>query len=146
MASLNRQVPPDIEGSPVRELLPFFGVARRARALGRRDLAKLARWLTMSVADLTAEWFESDLLRSAIAARAIFGHFAGPRSAGTGWLLLQRLAEDPIPVGSGMTYYLLLFDFLIQLHYLVCRWGDRGNSNPSAGGWKAPGWLLRPPP
>jgi phytoene dehydrogenase-like protein len=87
----------------VRELWPLLGVGRRARGLGSRDLARLARWLTMSVADVLDEWFESDLLKAAIAARAILGNFAGPRSAGTGWLLLQRLAEDPIPVGSGAT-------------------------------------------
>jgi phytoene dehydrogenase-like protein len=103
VAGLNRQAPPSIDGSPVREFWPLLGVGRRARSLGPRDAARLARWLTMSVADLTDEWFESGLLKAAIAARAIFGNFVGPRSAGTGWMLLQRLAEDPIPVGSGVT-------------------------------------------
>jgi phytoene dehydrogenase-like protein len=50
-----------------------------------------------------SEWFDDDLVRATIAARATFGHFAGPWSAGTGGLLLQRLADDPVPVGSGMT-------------------------------------------
>jgi phytoene dehydrogenase-like protein len=103
IAGINRQPAPAIDGSPFGEWWPLLGVGRRARGLGRRDLATLARWLTMSVADLTGEWFESDLLRTAIAARAIFGNFVGPRSAGTGWMLLQRMAEDPIPVGGGMT-------------------------------------------
>ncbi len=63
----------------------------------------MARWLPMSVADLTAEWFETDLLRAALAARAVFGNPVGPRSAGTGAMFLQRLAEDPMPVGGGVT-------------------------------------------
>ena len=57
----------------------------------------------MAVADLVAEWFDNDLVRATIASRAIFGHFAGPWSAGTGGLLMQRMADDPMPCGSGMT-------------------------------------------
>ncbi len=86
-----------------RELWQLLTTSRHARKLGKRNLSRLVRWLTMSIADITAEWFESDLLRAAIAARALHGHFAGPMSAGTGALWLQRLAEDPQPMGSGVT-------------------------------------------
>jgi phytoene dehydrogenase-like protein len=103
VASLQQQAPPAIDGKPSRELWPLLGVGRRARKLGGRDLARLTRWLPMAVADLAAEFFESDLVQAAIASRAVFGHFAGPWSAGTGAMLLQRLAEDPMPVGSGVT-------------------------------------------
>ena len=54
--------------------------ARSAGAISRGSM----RWMPMSVADLDGEWFETDLLQAAIAAHAIFGNFAGPRSAGTG--------------------------------------------------------------
>jgi phytoene dehydrogenase-like protein len=57
----------------------------------------------MSIADIVSEWFESDMLRAAIAAHAIAGHPVGPRSAGTGALWLQRIAADPVAVGSGIT-------------------------------------------
>ena len=103
IAALNRQPPPPIDDATARDWWRLIGAGRKARALGRRDLATLARWLPMSVADLVSEWFESDLVRAAIAARALVGTFAGPRSAGTGAALLQRLAEDPHPVGSGIT-------------------------------------------
>jgi len=103
IAAVQRRVPPSIDGAAVREWWPFLGVGLGARSLSRRELTQLSRWITMPVADIVAEWFESDLLRAAIAARATFGNFVGPRSAGTGWMLLQRLAEDPIPVGSGVT-------------------------------------------
>jgi phytoene dehydrogenase-like protein len=78
-------------------------VGRRARKLGRSDLAKLGRYVPIAVADLVSEWFEHDLVQAAIAARAIFGHPVGPWSAGSGALLLQRMAEDPLPVGGGVT-------------------------------------------
>ena len=57
----------------------------------------------MPVADVVGEWFEDDLLKAAISAHAILGNFAGPLSGGTGGMLIQRLAEDPSPVGSGAT-------------------------------------------
>lgn len=103
VGAIQRRMPPAIDGAPLGEWWPFLSTGLKARGLGKRDLTQLARWVTMPVADIVAEWFESDLLRASIAARATFGNFAGPRSAGTGWMLLQRLAEDPIPVGSGVT-------------------------------------------
>jgi phytoene dehydrogenase-like protein len=48
----------------------------------------------MAVADLVAEWFETETLRAAIAARGIFGAFAGPWSAGTSAGLLWQAAID----------------------------------------------------
>jgi phytoene dehydrogenase-like protein len=50
-----------------------------------------------------AEWFSTDLLQAAIAARAIFGTAAGPWSAGTGTVLLLNAAFDPVPGGSSVT-------------------------------------------
>ena len=44
---------------------------------------RLLRWGPMAVADLVAEYFETELLRATIAARGIFGTFLGPWSAGS---------------------------------------------------------------
>jgi phytoene dehydrogenase-like protein len=103
LGTLQHHAPPPLDDIPKRELWRLLMTGRRARALGRPDLARLMRWIPMPIADLTGEWFESDLLRAAIAAHAIFGNPAGPRSAGTGGMWLQRLAADPSPVGSGVT-------------------------------------------
>jgi phytoene dehydrogenase-like protein len=103
IASLNRRPPPSLDEISASDWWRLANVGRRARGLGRADLARLTRWMPMSVADLVDEWFESDLVRAALAARALLGMFAGPRSAGTGASLLQRMAEDPMPVGSGVT-------------------------------------------
>jgi phytoene dehydrogenase-like protein len=102
-AALNRLPPPAIDGMSRRDWWPFLGVGRRARKLGPRDLARLVRWLPMAVGDIATDTFETDLIQAALAARAIFGNPAGPRSAGTGGMFVQRLAEDPMPVGSGGT-------------------------------------------
>ena len=100
MTLVHREIPPAIDGMPARELWRWLTVGRRARGLGRGELARLMRWVPMSIADVTGEWFGHELLRTAIAAHAIFGNPVGPRSAGTGGMWLQRLAADPMPVGD----------------------------------------------
>ena len=54
----------------------------------------------MPVADLAAEFFETELLRATIAARGIFGTAVGPWSAGSSLVLLLRAAADPNPAGG----------------------------------------------
>lgn len=100
---LDRFAPPGIDGLSRGDWWKLLSTGRHARALGRRDLIRFTRWMPMSVADLTGEWFETESLRAAIAAHSIFGNPAGPRSAGTGAMLLARTAGDPVPVGSGIT-------------------------------------------
>lgn len=100
---LNRHPAPPIDGPSKTDLWHLFNTGRRARALGKKNLSRLLRYVPMAVADIAAEWFDHDLMQATIASRAIFGHFAGPWSAGTGAMLLQRLADDPLPVGSGIT-------------------------------------------
>src|SRR5437016_8210655 len=48
----------------------------------------------MAVADLAADWFETETLRAVVAARGIFSAFAGPWSAGTSAPLLLQAATD----------------------------------------------------
>ena len=48
------------------------------------------RALPMSALELTEEWFESDVVRAAIASVAIHGVTLGPMSAGTGYTLMHN--------------------------------------------------------
>ncbi len=93
--------PPDIE-APVEnlpDLWKFLQTGRSFRKLGRKEMFQLLRWPPMAVADFVSEFFESELVRAAIAARAIFGTATGPWSAGTAATLLLRAAADPHPAG-----------------------------------------------
>jgi len=45
------------------------------RGLGKKDEYRLLRYGPMAIADLAAEWFETEQLRAIIAARGIFGAF-----------------------------------------------------------------------
>jgi phytoene dehydrogenase-like protein len=95
--------PPAIDAPDAGEMWQLLKTGRRFRALGRRDGFALLRWGPMAVADLVAEWFESDLLQAAIAARGVHGTASGPWSAGTGAVLLLAAAIDPVPGGSSVT-------------------------------------------
>jgi phytoene dehydrogenase-like protein len=100
---LLERTPPSIDAPGTGDLWELLKAGRRFRALGRTDGYRLLRWMPMAVADLVAEWFSSDLLQAAIAARGIFGTAAGPWSAGTGTVLLLNAALDPVPGGSSVT-------------------------------------------
>jgi phytoene dehydrogenase-like protein len=100
---LARRAPPSFEPMSLRDRWRWLRSARRIRRAGRANITRAVRWTAMPIKDVLDEWFADELLKAAIAARALFGQFAGPRSPGTGGLWLQRLAEDPSPVGSGAT-------------------------------------------
>jgi len=91
---------PDIDKPAPDDVWKLLKVGRRIRGLGKKDLMRLIRWGPMAVADFVAEFFETELIRGAIAARGIFGAAMGPWSAGTTALLLLRVASDPHPAGS----------------------------------------------
>jgi phytoene dehydrogenase-like protein len=94
LAPLLSMTPPAIDKPTPGELWNLGKLGLSFRGLGKKDAYRLLRWGPMAVADLVAEWFESELLRATIAARGIFGAFAGPWSAGTSAGLLWQAALD----------------------------------------------------
>jgi len=92
--------PPNIDNPSSGDLWGMLNTGRAVRKLGRRDMYRLLRWGPMAVADLVAEYFETDLVRATIAARGIFGTFLGPWSAGSSLVLLIRAAGDEHPAGT----------------------------------------------
>jgi phytoene dehydrogenase-like protein len=93
--------PPNIDNPSNSDLWGLLQTGRSIRNLGKKDMYRLLRWGPMAVADLAAEYFETELLRGAIATRGVFGTFLGPWSAGSSLVLLIRAAGDPHPAGSG---------------------------------------------
>lgn len=92
--------PPNIDHPSKGDLWGMLQTGRSIRKLGKKDMYRLLRWGPMAVADLVAEFFETELLRATIAARGIFGTFLGPWSAGSSMVLLIRAAGDACPPGS----------------------------------------------
>ena len=94
IAPLLSMTPPDIDHPGITDYMNLGKAGMRFRGLERRDAYRLLRWGPMAVADLAAEWFETELLRATIEAPGIFGTFAGPRSAGSSVGLLMQAALD----------------------------------------------------
>ncbi len=82
---------PDISASSLSELWPLLGLGKKFRALGRRDMVEFLRTLPLSVWELLDDWFESAPLKAAVATGGIQDHQQGPRSGGTGFVLLHYL-------------------------------------------------------
>ncbi len=94
LAPLLMMTPPSIEKPAPGEIWNIGKLGLAFRTLGKKDEFRLLRWAPMAVADLAAEWFETELLQAIVAARGIFGAFAGPWSAGTSTGLLWQAAMD----------------------------------------------------
>jgi phytoene dehydrogenase-like protein len=96
--------PPGIDDPNAGDLWQLLKTGRAFRALGRRDEHRLLRWLPMPVADLTGEWFESGLLRAAIAGPAVSGTMLGPRSSGSSLVMLLREAHRHLAGGASLVF------------------------------------------
>jgi phytoene dehydrogenase-like protein len=70
--------------------LPLGKLGLKLRRLGPKDMFNVIRALPMSALELTEEWFESDVVRAAVASVAIHGVTLGPMSAGTGYTLIHN--------------------------------------------------------
>jgi len=99
LAPLLTMTPPSIDDPSMGEMWDLLGVGRKFRALPRRDAFRLLRWGPMAVADLVSEFFETELLRAVVAARGIYGAFAGPWSAGTSLGVILQAASDSNAAG-----------------------------------------------
>jgi phytoene dehydrogenase-like protein len=72
------------------EGLPLASLAWKLRGLGRTDMFRVIRSLSMSAIEFTEEWFESEPLKAAIGALGIHGQTLGSMSAGTGYILVHH--------------------------------------------------------
>ncbi len=102
IADALRLPPPNIDDPSRGDLWGMLKTGRSLRKLGKKDMYRLLRWGPMAVADLVAEFFETELLRAVVAARGIFGTAMGPWSAGSSLVLLIRAAGDAHPAGSAV--------------------------------------------
>lgn len=97
--------PPRLDPQDRRNLLALAGLGWSLRRRGRGPMRDLLRIVTMNVADLLEETFESDAVRGAFALDAVLGTDHGPRSPNTVFTLLHRLAGEarsrPRDAGTG---------------------------------------------
>ncbi len=90
LRKLWQTVPPDLAATKTRDLLTMLRLGWRLRRLGGKEMEEALRILPMSIADLLAEWFETDALKGMLAASGILGTFLGPRAQGTSHIFLYH--------------------------------------------------------
>jgi phytoene dehydrogenase-like protein len=68
----------------------LFELGLELRLAGRKDMLNFIRALPMTAQELVEEYFESEIVKTAIASVAIHGHTLGPMEAGTGYTLIHN--------------------------------------------------------
>ena len=91
-------VPPAIGSRKPRDLAGTLKLAWRHRGLDVRTIADVTRLMTMSIADLLDDWFESPQVKGALAVNGVIGTWAGPYEPGTAYVMAHHSIGD---VGDG---------------------------------------------
>ena len=82
--------PPDLFSDDPEELLALASLGSRFRRLDKRVLHNVVRLLTGSAADFLDDYFDSEILKGYLASSSIIGTKVGPRSQGSGLVLLYH--------------------------------------------------------
>jgi phytoene dehydrogenase-like protein len=98
MGPLLTQVPPNIGSHRPSDLLDLARLAWSQRGITVRTTADVTRLLTMSIADLLDDWFESPQIKGALAVNGVIGTWAGPYEPGTAYVMAHHSIGD---VGDG---------------------------------------------
>lgn len=101
LKSFLEEVPPRLGTRDRADLVALAKLAWRIRRLGQRDMREFLRIVGMNIADLLEECFETDLLRGALAWDAVLGSNLGPRSPGSVFTYLYRVAGESDDGGMG---------------------------------------------
>jgi phytoene dehydrogenase-like protein len=98
MGPLLTRVPPALGSHRVADLLDAAKLAWAQRGLDVRTTADVTRLMTMSIADLLDDWFESPQIKGAMAVNGVIGTWAGPYEPGTAYVMAHHSIGD---VGDG---------------------------------------------
>src|SRR5712672_1612570 len=91
-------VPPNLGSRKPQDLKETLRLAWRHKNLDVRTIADVTRLMTMSIADLLDDWFESPPVKGALAVNGVIGTWAGPYEPGTAYVMAHHSIGD---VGDG---------------------------------------------
>src|ERR1700683_1853606 len=91
-------VPPNLGSRKPRDLNATLKLAWKNRGLDVRTVGDVTRLMTMSIADLLDDWFESPQVKGALAVNGVIGTWAGPYEPGTAYVMAHHSIGD---VGDG---------------------------------------------
>jgi phytoene dehydrogenase-like protein len=91
-------VPPNLGSRRPVDLAETLRLAWRHKGLDTRTIGDVTRLMTMSIADLLDDWFESPQVKGAMAVNGVIGTWAGPCEPGTAYVMAHHSIGD---VGDG---------------------------------------------
>jgi phytoene dehydrogenase-like protein len=90
LGPLLHQIPPRIGSRRPADLVRQAALLTRLRGLDTRGTVEATRLMTGSIADLLDRYFTSDAVRGLLSVSGVIGTWAGPRSAGTAYVMLHH--------------------------------------------------------
>jgi phytoene dehydrogenase-like protein len=94
LGPLLHQIPPRLGSKRPPDLLRQARLLAQLRSVDERAAVDVTRLLTDSIADLVEGYFESDAMRGLLSVSGVIGTWAGPRSAGTAYVMLHHHIGD----------------------------------------------------
>jgi phytoene dehydrogenase-like protein len=91
-------IPPKVGSRRPADLARQALLLRRLKGVDERKAVDITRLLTSSIADLVDDTFESDAVKGVLSVSGVIGTWAGPRSAGTAYVMLHHHLGD---IGDG---------------------------------------------
>ncbi len=88
------RTPPDPTSFRPRDIRELLFLAKQFWALGEREIYEYVRFFTMSAAEYLEDYFESDLIKAAMAGPGIIGTALGVYSPGSAYILLHHVMGD----------------------------------------------------
>jgi phytoene dehydrogenase-like protein len=94
LAPMLEEIPPRLGSRRPADLARQAMLLRHLGKLDARGAVDVTRLLTGSIADLLDRYFESDAMRGLLSVSGVIGTWAGPRSAGTAYVMLHHHIGD----------------------------------------------------
>jgi len=88
------RTPPDPTSFRPRDIMELLYLARQFWKLGEKELYEYVRFFTMSAAEYLEDYFETDLIKAAMASPGIIGTALGVYSPGSSYILLHHVMGD----------------------------------------------------
>ena len=88
------RTPPDPMSFRPRDIKELLWLAKEFWSLGEKELYEYIRFFTMSAADFLDDYFEDDLIKSAMASPGVIGTALGVYSPGSAYILLHHVMGD----------------------------------------------------
>jgi phytoene dehydrogenase-like protein len=98
LAPLLDEIPPRLGSRRPQDLLEQAKLLKHLRGIDTRRAVEATRLFTMSIADLLEEYFTSDPVKGVLSVSGVIGTWAGPRSAGTAYVMAHHHIGD---IGGG---------------------------------------------